>query len=97
MLIELSPQVPLTFTPVRILLSSRATLFVNSLADPRPLQRTSDVSLSIHESISNKSSPSFVDQQTAFADGLAYVTSDNKVVMKGDNTTWLAEGVNRSR
>lgn len=65
--------------------------------DVRPLQRTSNVSLSIHESISNKASPSFVDQQTAFTDGLAYVTSDNKVVMKGDNTTWLPVGVNRSR
>ncbi|KAF9241361.1 glycoside hydrolase family 16 protein [Melanogaster broomeanus] len=38
----------------------------------------------------------FVDQQTAFSSGLAYVTSDNKVIMKGDNTTWLAQGVNRS-
>ncbi|KAG8219837.1 hypothetical protein J3R82DRAFT_815 [Butyriboletus roseoflavus] len=65
--------------------------------DTRPLQRTSDVSLSIHKSISNKASPSFVDEQTAFADGLAYVTSDNKVIMKGDNTTLLSEGVNRSR
>ncbi|KAG6381199.1 ribosomal L15-domain-containing protein [Boletus reticuloceps] len=38
----------------------------------------------------------FVDQQKAFADGLAYVTSDNKVIMRGDNTTLLAEGVNRN-
>ncbi|KAH0838326.1 ribosomal L15-domain-containing protein [Lanmaoa asiatica] len=64
--------------------------------DAQPLQRTGDVSPSIHELISNKVSPRFVNQQTAFADGLAYVTSDNKVIMKGDNTTWLAEGVNRS-
>ncbi|KAF8140231.1 glycoside hydrolase family 16 protein [Boletus edulis] len=38
----------------------------------------------------------FVDQQKAFADGLAYVTSDNKVIMRGDNTTLLAKGVNRN-
>jgi len=38
----------------------------------------------------------FVDQQTAFSSGLAYVTSDNQVIMKGDNTTWLSAGVNRS-
>jgi hypothetical protein len=38
----------------------------------------------------------FVNQQTAFNDGLAYVTSDNKVIMRGDNTTELAYGVNRS-
>ncbi|KAH7930995.1 glycoside hydrolase family 16 protein [Leucogyrophana mollusca] len=38
----------------------------------------------------------FVDQQTAFNQGLAYVTSDNKVIMQGDNTTWLPSGVNRS-
>lgn len=65
--------------------------------DTRSSQRIGNVSPSVHESISNKASPSFVDEQTAFADGLAYVTSDNKVIMKGDNTTWLAEGVNRSR
>ncbi|KIM86174.1 glycoside hydrolase family 16 protein [Piloderma croceum F 1598] len=34
----------------------------------------------------------FVDRQTAFNSGLAYVTDDNIVVMKGDNTTWLPEG-----
>ncbi|KIM85230.1 glycoside hydrolase family 16 protein [Piloderma croceum F 1598] len=39
---------------------------------------------------------SFVDQQTAFDTGLAYVTADNIVVMKGDNTTWLAAGQVRS-
>ncbi|KAI6047619.1 glycoside hydrolase family 16 protein [Pisolithus marmoratus] len=38
----------------------------------------------------------FVDQQTAFSSGLAYVTSDNKVIMQGDNTTWLPLGTNRS-
>lgn len=38
----------------------------------------------------------FVDQQTAFNDGLAYVTSSNQVIMRGDNTTQLAYGVNRS-
>lgn len=39
----------------------------------------------------------FVDQPTAFANRLAYVTDDDKVVMKGDNTTWLASGVPRNR
>ncbi|KAG1750014.1 glycoside hydrolase family 16 protein [Suillus paluster] len=38
----------------------------------------------------------FVDQQTAFNSGLAYVNADNKVIMKGDNTTWLSAGANRS-
>ncbi|KAG0708884.1 glycoside hydrolase family 16 protein [Suillus ampliporus] len=38
----------------------------------------------------------FVDQQTAFNSSLAYVTTDNKVIMQGDNTTWLSSGVNRS-
>ncbi|KIK43528.1 glycoside hydrolase family 16 protein [Suillus luteus UH-Slu-Lm8-n1] len=38
----------------------------------------------------------FVDQQTAMNDNLAYVTSDNKVIMRGDNTTQLAYGVNRN-
>lgn len=38
----------------------------------------------------------FVDQQTAMNDNLAYVTSDNKVVMRGDNTTQLAYGVYRN-
>lgn len=37
----------------------------------------------------------FVDQQTAFNSGLAYVTSQNKVIMQGDNTTWLSSGTNR--
>ncbi|KAG1801599.1 glycoside hydrolase family 16 protein [Suillus plorans] len=38
----------------------------------------------------------FVDQQAAFNDGLASITSDNKVIMRGDNTTKLAYGVNRN-
>lgn len=38
----------------------------------------------------------FVDQQAAINDSLAYVTSDNKVIMRGDNTTQLAYGVNRN-
>ncbi|KAI9572939.1 glycoside hydrolase family 16 protein [Boletus coccyginus] len=38
----------------------------------------------------------FVNQQTAFADDLAYVRSDNKVIMKGDNTTSLPVGTNRN-
>ncbi|KZT02744.1 glycoside hydrolase family 16 protein, partial [Laetiporus sulphureus 93-53] len=37
----------------------------------------------------------YTDQETAFADGLAYVTSDGIVVMRGDNTTWLSEGEER--
>ncbi|KIJ68402.1 glycoside hydrolase family 16 protein [Hydnomerulius pinastri MD-312] len=39
---------------------------------------------------------SFVDKETAFSSGLAYVTSANKVIMKGDSTTTLPMGVNRS-
>ncbi|KAL4069598.1 glycoside hydrolase family 16 protein [Scleroderma yunnanense] len=38
----------------------------------------------------------FVDKQTAFNSGLAYVTPENKVIMQGDNTTWLPSGTNRN-
>ncbi|KAG9314386.1 hypothetical protein JVU11DRAFT_5183 [Chiua virens] len=54
------------------------------------------VSLSTFDFYTGPDPTNFVNQSTAFAGGLAYVTSDNKVIMKGDNTTWLAEGVNRS-
>ncbi|KZP31323.1 glycoside hydrolase family 16 protein [Athelia psychrophila] len=37
----------------------------------------------------------FTDEQTAFANGLVYVTAENVVVMKGDNTTWLPAGAVR--
>ncbi|KZT30404.1 glycoside hydrolase family 16 protein [Neolentinus lepideus HHB14362 ss-1] len=39
----------------------------------------------------------YVNASTAFSSGLAYVTNDNKVIMKGDNSTWLPEGTDRSR
>lgn len=38
----------------------------------------------------------FVDEQTAFSTGLAYVTGDNKVIMRGDNTTTLPLGSYRN-
>jgi hypothetical protein len=38
-----------------------------------------------------------VNASTAFSSGLAYVESNGKVIMQGDNTTWLASGVGRSR
>ncbi|OAX42990.1 glycoside hydrolase family 16 protein [Rhizopogon vinicolor AM-OR11-026] len=38
----------------------------------------------------------FLDQQAAFNQSLAYVTTDNKVIMKGDDTSWLPSGTNRS-
>ncbi|KAJ6509561.1 glycoside hydrolase family 16 protein [Mycena vitilis] len=38
----------------------------------------------------------YVNQTYAFENGLAYVNDDGTVVMKGDNTTWLPEGTNRS-
>ena len=41
--------------------------------------------------------PSYVDRDTAFNDGLAFVTGNNTVIMKGDNTTTLPMGTNRSR
>jgi len=41
-------------------------------------------------------SANFVNETTAFADGLAYVTDDSVVVMKSDNTSWLAAGEVRS-
>ncbi|CAE6447912.1 unnamed protein product [Rhizoctonia solani] len=37
----------------------------------------------------------YVDSDTAFSEKLAYVTSDDKVVMKVDNTTYLSQGQNR--
>lgn len=40
---------------------------------------------------------SFINETAAFADGLAYITDDNVVVMKGDNTSWLAAGEVRNR
>lgn len=38
----------------------------------------------------------YVDQQTAFSQNLAYVDSNGNVIMKGDDTNWLPMGVNRS-
>ncbi|TDL28462.1 glycoside hydrolase family 16 protein [Rickenella mellea] len=38
----------------------------------------------------------FLDRPTALAQNLAYVTPDGKVIMQGDNSTWLPPGVNRS-
>jgi len=38
----------------------------------------------------------FVNQTTAFAQNLAYVTSDGTVIMQGDNTTTLPAGQNRA-
>ncbi|VDB99648.1 unnamed protein product [Peniophora sp. CBMAI 1063] len=37
----------------------------------------------------------YVDNTTAFNSSLAYVSDRNTVIMKGDNTTWLAEGAYR--
>lgn len=34
----------------------------------------------------------YVDRDTAFAKGLAYVRDDGVAVMRVDNTTWLADG-----
>ncbi|GAB1519138.1 hypothetical protein RhiTH_002204 [Rhizoctonia solani] len=39
----------------------------------------------------------YVDRETAFKEGLAYVTPDNKIVMKVDNTTVLKAGEYRKR
>ncbi|KIY52758.1 glycoside hydrolase family 16 protein [Fistulina hepatica ATCC 64428] len=44
----------------------------------------------------NASDPThYVNESYAFSAGLAYVESDGVVIMKGDNTTWLAEGAYR--
>jgi hypothetical protein len=40
---------------------------------------------------------SFVNESTAFATGLAYVTPNNEVIMQGDNTSTLALGEYRNR
>ncbi|KAI0067689.1 hypothetical protein BV25DRAFT_1846837 [Artomyces pyxidatus] len=34
----------------------------------------------------------YVNQETAFANNLSYISSENTVIMKGDDTTWLQEG-----
>ncbi|KAJ7487626.1 glycoside hydrolase family 16 protein [Mycena galericulata] len=45
----------------------------------------------------NQSDPThYVNDTYAFDNGLAYVNDDGTVVMKGDNTTWLPEGQNRT-
>ncbi|OCB92119.1 hypothetical protein A7U60_g536 [Sanghuangporus baumii] len=38
---------------------------------------------------------SYVDQDTAFSEGLAYVDDNNTVIMKGDNTSWVNIGDTR--
>ncbi|KAJ7181684.1 glycoside hydrolase family 16 protein [Mycena crocata] len=38
----------------------------------------------------------YVNSTYAFQNGLAYVNDDGTVVMKGDNTTWLPQGQNRT-
>jgi hypothetical protein len=40
---------------------------------------------------------SYVTEDQAWQLGLVYITSDNKVIMKGDNTSWLAAGQYRNR
>ncbi|ETW74900.1 glycoside hydrolase family 16 protein [Heterobasidion irregulare TC 32-1] len=50
-----------------------------------------------HFSFYNESDPThgtvdYVDRDTAIAHGLAYVTNDSQVIMKGDDTNWLASG-----
>lgn len=40
---------------------------------------------------------SFQNSTSAFSSGLAYVEANGKVIMRGDNTTWLASGVKRNR
>jgi hypothetical protein len=40
---------------------------------------------------------SYVDNATAFAHNLSYISSDGKVIMKGDDTTTLQPGEYRER
>jgi hypothetical protein len=40
---------------------------------------------------------SYVDNATAFAHNLSYISSDGKVIMKGDDTNTLQAGQNRER
>lgn len=42
-------------------------------------------------------SPSYTDQNTALTKNLTFITEDGKVIMKGDDTTWLDAGVYRNR
>jgi len=38
----------------------------------------------------------YTDRDTAYSENLVYVTPDNKVIMKGDNDTWLPSGEYRN-
>ncbi|EIN13721.1 glycoside hydrolase family 16 protein [Punctularia strigosozonata HHB-11173 SS5] len=38
----------------------------------------------------------YVNQTTAFASNLSYISENNQVIMKGDDTTWLPAGTNRN-
>ena len=40
---------------------------------------------------------SYTDRDTAFAKNLSFVTGDDKVIMKGDDYSWLDAGVYRNR
>ena len=40
---------------------------------------------------------SYTDRDTALANNLTFITEDGKVIMKGDDTTWLDSGVYRNR
>jgi len=40
---------------------------------------------------------SYVNASYAFQNGLVYVEDDGTVIMKGDNTSWLASGQYRDR
>ena len=42
-------------------------------------------------------SPSYVDRNTSIQSRLIYTREDGKVIMKGDNSTWLEHGVHRPR
>ena len=53
------------------------------------------VSLNIPSSVLNNHS--YTDRDTAFGLNLAYVTDDDIVIMKGDNTTTLPDGQHRNR
>ena len=61
-------------------------------------QRQSGVS-AVCVSLKRKIDPvsSYQDRNSSFAKSLVYVENDGKVIMRGDNYTYLADGVNRAR
>lgn len=97
------PEVPFSsacrFLPSRPLLPSDATLatFPSILVQIQRSTCSRSVSFDSTLSIFVSGTVNFLNATAAFSEGLAYVQDNGVVIMKGDNTTTLDEGVNRNR